>query len=80
MIYSTIVGMNCSLEMQGNHLPEVGDYFREKESRLKQAKRWLMSKWVDYTAHYQPFIVGFIEKVAKQKKINFCDRWERNGQ
>jgi hypothetical protein len=68
MIYSTIVGMNCSLETQGNNLPEVGDYFREKESRLKQAKRWLMSKWVDYTAHYQPFILGFVEKVAKLKK------------
>ena len=68
MIYSTIVGMNCSLETQGNNLPEVGESLREKESRLKQAKRWLMSKWTDYTAHYQPFIVGFIARVAKQKK------------
>ena len=68
MIYSTIAGENCSLESQGLNFPEEGDLKREKESRLKQAKRWLMSKWTDYTAHYQPFIVGFIEKVAKQKK------------
>jgi hypothetical protein len=68
MIYSSMIGMNCSLEALGNNLPEVGESLREKESRLKQAKRWLMSKWTNYTAHYQPFIVGFIKKVAKQKK------------
>lgn len=68
MIYSTISGMNCSLESQGNNLPEVGESIREKESRLKQAKRWLMSKWPDYRAHYQPFITGFIQKVAHTKK------------
>lgn len=63
-----MVGMNCSLESQGSKLPEVGDLMRQKESRLAQAKRWLCSKWTDYEAHYQPFIIGFIQKVAKMKQ------------
>jgi len=52
MICALIRGGQASLQKIGEHLESKADL----ESRIKQAKRWLTSKWTDVEVHFVPYI------------------------
>jgi hypothetical protein len=56
MICALIPGGRASLQLQGKHM----DADTDLESRVKQAKRWLSSKWTDSQAHFIPYLVPII--------------------
>ena len=39
------------------------------ESRIKQSKRWLLSKWTDWESFYAPYLKPLIETISKEKEI-----------
>jgi hypothetical protein len=36
------------------------------ESALKQAKRWLDSKWSDWESFFAPYIIGLVQKAMSK--------------
>jgi hypothetical protein len=62
MISALIKGGRASLQAIGDSMESETDL----ESRIRQAKRWLNSKWTDITVHFTPYIVPIIVSLSKQ--------------
>lgn len=41
----------------------------QSESRIKQSKRWLLSKWTDWNLFYAPYVKPLLESISKEKEI-----------
>lgn len=66
MICSTIKEKDCSLE--GISRPvEMAE--KQSESSIKQAKRWLSSKWTDWASFFAPYIENLLHKIATQGEL-----------
>ena len=61
MLYGIIRSGQSSLSRLGSEMPGATD----TESRVKQAKRWLDSKYSDYESFFLPHIVPLLQGVAK---------------
>lgn len=61
MLYAIINSGRCSLSRMGTEMPGLTD----AESRVKQAKRWLDSKYSDYDSFFLPHISSLLEGLAK---------------
>ncbi len=61
MLYAIIHSGRCSLSRIGAEMPGATDV----ESRVKQANRWLNSKYSDYNSFFMPHIEPLLEGLAK---------------
>jgi len=61
MISSLIRGGRASLQAIGTNMEASTDL----ESRVKQAKRWLKSKWTDSSVHFIPYIIPILHSLIK---------------
>ena len=61
MLYAIIHSGRCSLSRMGEEMPGMTDV----ESRVKQAKRWLDSKYSDYDSFFLPHISPLLAGSAK---------------
>ena len=61
MLYAIIRSGKSSLSRLGSEMSGATDV----ESRVKQAKRWLDSKYSDYESFFLPHIVPLLQRVAK---------------
>jgi Transposase DDE domain len=66
MISSCIKDKSCTL--QGLSTPDKR-VKTQMESRIKQAKRWLSSKWTDWESFYAPYIKFILQKLASQGEL-----------
>lgn len=66
MVNSCIRTKSCSIE--GISRPEDG-CGRQSESRVKQAKRWLMSKWTGWDTFFVPYIAPLLGQLSKAGEI-----------
>ena len=60
LLYAIIKSGHCSLSQIGQELPSSTDV----ESRVKQAKRWLDSKYSDYESFFAPHVVPLLQGLA----------------
>lgn len=77
MVSSCIRTKRCSLE--GISRPEDED-MRQSESRIKQAKRWLMSKWTDWDTFFAPYIAPLLYRLAEKGEIVIAMDGSETGQ
>ena len=61
MLYALISSGQCSLSRMGSEMPGSTDI----ESRVKQAKRWLDSKYSDYESFFLPHIQPLLQGLSK---------------
>lgn len=66
MIASCMRSKRCSLE--GISRPEGADV-RQGESMVKQAKRWLMSKWTDWDTFFAPYITPLLARLSDSGEL-----------
>lgn len=66
MISSCLSSKNCSFEALSNADKE---YSVQSESRIKQCKRWFLSKWTDWESFYAPYLKPLLETISKEKEI-----------
>jgi hypothetical protein len=66
MICSCIRTKNSSLE--GISRPE-GACEKQSESYVKQAKRWLSSKWTDWETFFAPYTEQFVNTIASKGEL-----------
>ena len=66
MVSSCIHNKSCSLQSLATPDKVVTT---QVESRIKQAKRWLSSKWTDWDSFYAPYIRLILLNVAKCGEI-----------
>jgi hypothetical protein len=69
MLYAIIKSGHCSLSRMGQELLSVTDV----ESRVKQAKRWLDSKYSDYESFFLPHIQPLLQGLAKNGPLLAID-------
>src|SRR5690606_29279776 len=77
MISSCIRTKRCSLE--GMSHSEEED-IRQSESRIKQVKRWLMSKWTDWDAFFAPYICVLLLQLSKSGELVLAIDGSETGQ
>lgn len=65
MISGLIRGGRASIQAIGKHM----DADTDLESRVKQAKRWLSSKWTDTQAHFIPYLAPIIRSLSKSGEL-----------
>jgi hypothetical protein len=65
MISALIRGGRASLQSLGKHM----DADTDLESRVKQAKRWLSSKWTDSQAHFIPYLAPIIRALSQSGEL-----------
>lgn len=65
MISALIRSGRASMQSIGNELEAATDL----ESRVKQVKRWLTSKWTDYEVHFIPYILPIIRSLSKHGEL-----------
>jgi hypothetical protein len=53
---------------------------RQSESRIKQAKRWLSSKWTDWDAFFAPYIAYLLHHLAKSGELILVIDGSETGQ
>lgn len=68
LISAMIRGGQASLQGLGTHMTGSTDL----ESRVKQAKRWLNSKWTDVHSHYIPYLVPILHCLSKSGRLVFA--------
>ena len=79
MVSSCIRTKRCSLE--GMSRPAEGEQDkRQSESRLKQAKRWLMSKWSDWDIFFAPYIALLLSRLMQKGEIILAMDGSETGQ
>lgn len=61
MISSCMTTQKSSLEALSNTYDSKN---LQKESHIKQSKRFLSSKWIDWNSFFAPFIIPIIEQLA----------------
>jgi hypothetical protein len=66
MISSCIKGQSCTLQNLSTPDKTVSTQI---ESRIKQAKRWLSSKWTDWDSFYAPYIRPILLKLASRGEL-----------
>lgn len=66
MICSCIRNKSSSLE--GVSRPEAGAC-KQSESYIKQAKRWISSKWTDWETFYAPYARELLSKIAAKGEL-----------
>lgn len=66
MICSCVHTRNCSLEGMSHTTQEKSV---QLESQIKQAKRWLSSKWTDWQGFYAPYIKLLLDKLSSTGEI-----------
>ena len=64
---SSLEGISRCFSEQSESASEISD--KQSESRIKQAKRWLSSKWTDWDTFYAPYIKPLLKKLAKKGEI-----------
>ncbi|MCO6489563.1 MAG: hypothetical protein J5I98_14150 [Phaeodactylibacter sp.] len=65
MISGLIRGGRASIQSIGKHM----DAGTDLEIRVKQAKRWLSSKWTDAQAHFIPYLAPVIRSLSKSGEL-----------
>lgn len=65
MISALIRGGRASLQAIGTDMDRDTDI----ESRVKQAKRWLMSKWTDTEVHFIPYVLPILRALGKGREL-----------
>ena len=53
---------------------------RQAESRIKQAKRWLCSKWTDWDTFFAPYIAYLLKHLAKSGELVLAIDGSETGQ
>lgn len=53
---------------------------RQSESRIKQAKRWLSSKWTDWDAFFAPYIAHLLTRLAQTGELILIIDGSETGQ
>lgn len=53
---------------------------RQSESRIKQAKRWLSSKWTDWDSFFAPYIAYLLTHLAKSGELIIVIDGSETGQ
>ena len=54
------------------HLAKQMDEPIDLESRVKKAKRWIMSKWTDTETHFVPYIVPILRSVSRSGQVRLA--------
>ena len=65
MVSSLIRGGRASLQAIGTNMESETDL----ESRIKQAKRWLNSKWTDIDVHFIPYIRPIVHSLSHSQEL-----------
>lgn len=65
MISALIRSGRASLQSIGDEMESEADL----ESRIKQAKRWLNSKWTDVESHFIPYIVPILRSLSTKGQL-----------
>lgn len=68
----TLCGMVCScIKSKKSTLEGISSATDQSnsESALKQAKRWLDSKWSDWESFFAPYIIGLVQKAMSKGEI-----------
>jgi Transposase DDE domain len=68
----TLSGMLCScIKTKKSTLEGISSATEQSnsESALKQAKRWLDSKWSDWESFFAPYIIGLVQKAMSKGEI-----------
>jgi hypothetical protein len=50
-------------------IPDVPPAAKQQESRTKQSKRWLDSKWTDWESFYAPYIKSLLSKIGAKGEL-----------
>ncbi len=70
MLSSMVV---CCAQTRSSSLSSLGSGsamdIRQSESRIKQAKRWLSSKWTDWDSFFAPYIHTLLLQLAKSGEL-----------
>lgn len=77
MICACAKTKRCSLE--GISASSASDT-RQSESRIKQAKRWLSSKWADWDSFFAPYIAYLLTHLAKSGELIIVIDGSETGQ
>lgn len=77
MVGSCMRTKHCSLEGISR---QEGEDERQSESRVKQAKRWLMSKWTDWETFFAPYIAPLLGQMARSGQLVFIIDGTETGQ
>lgn len=77
MINSCAKTKKCSLStLSGSSVSDT----RQSESRIKQVKRWLCSKWTDWDAFFAPYIAHLLTQLAKRGELILVIDGSETGQ
>jgi len=77
MIHSCAKTKRCSLSgLAGTRACDI----RQSESRIKQVKRWLCSKWTDWDAFFAPYIAYLLKHLAKSGELVLAIDGSETGQ
>lgn len=68
MLYAIVRSGQCALSRMGSEMPGSTDV----ESRVKQAKRWLDSKYSDYESFFLPHIYPLLQGLANNGPLLFA--------
>lgn len=77
MIAACAKAKRCNLSCLSASSP--GDE-RQSESRIKQAKRWLMSKWTDWDSFFAPYISCLLAKLSQRGELIMIMDGSETGQ
>ena len=67
MISSCMQSKSSSLDALSS--PDISSN-TQSESRIKQAKRWISSKWTDWECFFAPYIKILLKKNRLERRIN----------
>lgn len=77
MVSSCARTKRCSLE--GISRPE-GESSKQSESSIKQAKRWIDSKWTDWDTFFAPYIAPLLLRLSQSGQLVFAIDGSKTGQ
>lgn len=77
MICSSVRQKSCSLFDMSNFLDTTN---KQSESFIKQAKRWLSSKWTDWDTFYAPYVKQLLSQLKQSGELIFILDGSETGQ
>lgn len=69
MVYAIITSRKSGIYSIANKLQGAE---KQSESRVRQAKRWLDSKWTDHQTHFAPYAMKLVQGLASSGKLVLC--------
>lgn len=69
MVYAIIVSKKSGIYSIAGKLQGAE---KQVESRVKQAKRWLDSKWTDHQTHFAPYTLPLLQSLATSGELVLC--------